>query len=512
MENNDVKRYENIMRYFTKAYKSTNDSAFKSLSQDIVGHYVDSITELDPSKKDSYTSVLKEVGLFTVKTDIIKSDYKENNDGIVKQNDINKRTTFEQVKKEQSQGEYQACFDYIDNYIAKNTDAKNELCNLLNQLKTDMESPNDVLISTWVKNYKDFVRSYSLDEKMMCDYLKYIFVVKYENQISFDEIEKLYLDDNIIELDVKDDKKENELSDSNKNNSDIVKPSEDSNNEIIDDKEKDVSEKLTSMPIEPKVDITKSEDKKSEIGENVENPSHKVSENKDNKAKVDDKLSEKKSETLSNEEKPEALKIVNIEKPLKQGMNRFIMPLSIIALLFVGGTSLLPIALNSAFKWLLVTKGVDLIFKGINNFKYKQKLRKILDENGLDIIYEEGKKGGTLIDKKTKKEITVDIDKARYDNIKNALISIKAIESKPKTENDVSNPLIKGVYKVNSLTKNLVNRADKYFKKKKEQKQLIKAATSYEEKMRVNNSSLEFNDEINDYDIVYDNESKGRSL
>ena len=317
--------FEKIIKYFTGAYKNSQDSFMKQEAQSTVREYVNKLNALDNSKKDEYIKMLEEVGL-------------TNND--LEEKKVEKKTT--ETKVDEAELKYKKANEYVEKNVLTSTDEEMNKAfgELLNQLEEDMKTPNDKLIETWISNYKNFVVDNKLDEELMYTYMENLFLNKYKYKV--DNLEDLY------KSEVKEE-----------NNKDKDKPKDEEPK-----KEEDTNENENDNRLDE--DKTKNDDENVKKGENDKSSGN---DSQGNETQEEEKDKDKKQEV-----KP--LKIVKMTKSIG-GLNRFV---SIAATLLIGST------FSLGFIGYLVTFLVSTY--GLNSAKEilkKGRLKNVLEENNAEI-------------------------------------------------------------------------------------------------------------------------------
>ena len=437
--NENIKIFDDQVKYFVSLYKNVSDEGLKEFAKQTVKDFVDEIIKMDPSKKDAYITILEQVGLSKDSIDdVLSNEQKE---------------AIEYVKKN--------IYDGNDNKIIE------DFNNLFEQLKNDMENPNDKLIETWINNYKDFVISNKFDENIMFNYMEYIF----ENQYKYSK-------DNLVDI------YKNIGEGKDKSEEEPVK----------DDEGKDTPEEEPVKDDEGKDKPEEEPEKDDEGKDKSEEEPEKGDEGKDTPEEEPEKGHEGK-------DKPEELKIVSIKKPTKSNIKNKAISAAV-GFLFGGIVFGAPLAY-------IIYK----VSSKIGEIKYEKDLKTFMKENNLDIKWDNSKIGGTVLDVSEEGKanpLSVDIDKERYDFIKNSLLKIGAIEDKEEK--------IEKNYKENNLAKRLVIRAKSYFQKRKERVARINSAETLAEREAYKNAGLTFNPDEGKYEFdfgeseeVYE-EERGRTL
>lgn len=188
-----------------------------------------------------------------------------------KVSDINDNKKIDEIENEvqdkQDSLSYDNYEEYVENMIVNNSNQN--LKNELNRLTTYLESinmPNDVMVETFFKNYKNFVESNNLNEKFMLEY-----ITEYMGSLDKDNSYELYItdlyngktmaeiknksntiDSNTIDNSVDNNKKDND----SKKDDDLNTPENELEEELGNEPIKIVSTKKTVMGKSPKIILT----------------------------------------------------------------------------------------------------------------------------------------------------------------------------------------------------------------------------------------------------------------
>lgn len=382
MEKNEklINTYTDLIKYFSNVTKKSDDKLLIECSKNFVVDFVNKLCKLEQKEKEVYEKMLEEIEIdkskliYDFNKELEDNNIKQDSDPLKKEDEKQSPNPSDEENKENDLPKDDSSIEdemgkYVEEKVYK-TELRLKIKRLEQIIEEDLKNPNDVLIETWIKNYKDFVVENDLEEKYMIQYMKNIFKIYDTDKKYIDKIEEIYKNIDIKKDDKKTDSKTN---DSNEKVEDIGNLKEDG-------KKTDDSNK-----------------KDEELEEEKEN------DNKDNS----EKLSE---ENLEN--KP--IKIVSTKKTTYSKAEKI-------------GLGVLSIAcLSTPF----ITPAVIIAFmthRLYKNHKYKNsKLMDFLTENGFNISKE-----NELIDEETEKPITEEtIGKVQYQEVKKELLRMGALESK----------------------------------------------------------------------------------
>ena len=481
MKDKKIDTFENLVKYFSEGYKKSNDSFFEKMAQDIVGFGVNNLAELENKEKSSYNEILEGVDLNPVKLSAQSTQLEETTAKDEEKNEEIKTTNKTEFGK------------YINEYILE-TELKDDFNLLMDKLEEDMKNPNDTLISTWIKNYKDFVDEHSLDEKLMFDFARILINQVYKYDI---ELEELYYGTN-------ENSKEIESTNENDKISEEVEQQEDINKETAS---KESNTTTRNEKQEENKKTTEEADVTPEVSENLE---EKEDINELNKPKEVNPNPESKNSEEKTYVGPPRIKIVSLEAPIKSKGKKAV------SFMLKGATALALLKICASLSLgvvptLLVAGGAILLNKmkkkNAKN-KYTDKLKEILKKYDLDIVNEQElstsefknkygirEEAHYVIFNKLKLENLSDedkkkIDKARYEETKKSLIEIGAMK-------EDNNETIDKNYKKNSLLKRIKG----YFDKRVERLNKIENSSSYLEREKYKNAKNKYNNDQYIFDI-----------
>lgn len=520
--NGKTTNYEELISYFTRAYQHSEEESMKKLFQSFIKSWVDCIRKRDGKEDNIYEEMLSKVDLSLKSLEVEKKDEKpleelpmnEEKSSEISNNFENETSNTGNAVEESSRvgsiengestftdvtgditepngndnieneltDEQKKLDKYLQEHIFNDSKIKEEYEELKEKLGIDLENPNDVLIQTWVNNYKEFISNYDLDKDIMLDNMEKLFVDIYGKEEWFNFAKDIYTNENIV-------KKEETKSNEGPSLDDFEEKKESDNVDTSNVSTKtEMSENLdgNNKGVVPSEGISSDVSPEDEKSDKKEDTTPNVSD----ESKKTDEIDKGKSGT--EKEIPEdALKIVSMEKPvgkvqLGELAVKYLVPIALMAV----SNSLIPLGLI----WIAVAKFGTPVWNFIEEKWYNNiSVERFLKEYDL-ISKKAGEKGFVLIDKKTGKMITkADVGKERYDEIKQELIKIGAMDSSLFERFEKVPVLSWGLKCAKGLiekTKDLVSSRKEYKNMCKVKEQLMKNATSSEEYYEYKNAKV----------------------
>jgi len=450
-----IEKYNNLVNYLTKVVKNSEDSELVRNSRISATKFINLLYKYEQKDKSVYEQMLSEIS-------VDKSELTV---------EVEKLDNSETKKNETS------CEEYVNSEIlnSKDSNLKEEFERLMDKLEEDLKLPNDKLIETWMKNYRDFILNYGLDEKQMIDFMISKFeVYDEENIYSAEELKEMY--ENI------ETKTENDIKSEEEN-----KPNEEEKKEEENKPSEEETKEEENKPSEEEKKEEENKPSEEEKKEEENKPSEEEKKEEKNKPSEEETKEENKpDEQIVNNKKVVPLKIKSVKKQTLSKTEKLGLTATGLAIL---STPALFSAMFTTF--LPITASVGLgygIYRLIKNRHYNNNtLYNYLKENGFaidsnnNLIQRTVSEDGKTVEKTITEE---SVGKEQYENIKKNLMKIGAMENKLINIEYMKNKLASLLLKSDTV-KNVYNKYKEHKKNKKIQKTMLENTTDYMEIMDI---------------------------